>query len=407
MGNLLIMKSRLLMVLNRSSLLMSFFSSWTAWRTFKKLHPDWRQIVFYSETRQDWHHFSDLISTLNTEKQRRTIYVSSDPLDPGLQYQHSLHKSYCIEEGLFRTIFFQVLKADLLVLTVMDLGNLDLKRSLHPVHYVYLFHSPGSTHMVDFANSYDNYDSLLCVGPHHKAEIRARELQAGLEPKHLIEHGYQRLETLITKAAERNQIYQAGMQPVVVIAPTWGEDSIFNRLGQPLIQVLLDAGIKVIMRPHYHTVRQHPQLIQKLRDHFSTNPDFEFIELMGESDSLFKSHLLICDWSAMAIEYALGLEKPVLFIDLPKRVRNPDWQDLNIEPIEISIREQLGQVLSVNDIGDAATKVSELLTQPEHFREHIRDLREKLIYNLGDSIAVAVREIIRLAAEHKHTGSGA
>lgn len=385
---------------------MSFFSSWSAWRGFKKLPADWRQIVFYSETQQDWHHFSELIACLNTQHQHKTVYVSSDPDDPGLQYQNSLHKSFCIEEGLFRTIFFQVLQVDLLVLTVMDLGNLDLKRSLHPVHYVYLFHSPGSTHMVDFANSYDHYDSILCVGPHHKKEIRAREQQAGLEPKNLIEHGYQRLETLIDAARGQNQAYQSGEQPVVLIAPTWGDDSIFNQVGEPLIRGLLDAGMKVIMRPHYHTVRQHPELITALRQAYSANPDFEYIDQMGESDSLYRSHLLVCDWSAMAIEYALALEKPVLFIDLPKRVRNPDWQALAIDPIEINIREQVGQVLAVDDVSEAAIKVKELLDDPEQFRRFIRSLREQLIYNLGDSVVVAAREITALADECQGKGSG-
>jgi len=384
---------------------MGLLSSWSAWRRFKKLGHEWRRIVFYSETGQDWHHFQDLIAGLNAREQRRTVYVSSDPADPGLAYTDELHQSFCIEEGLFRTIFFQVLQVDILVLTVMDLGNLDLKRSLHPVHYVYLFHSPGSTHMVDFAGSYDNYDSILCVGPHHMAEIRARELQAGLPAKELIPHGYQRLENLIEEARSQNQEYQTGKKPVVLIAPTWGEDSILNRVGGTLIQTLLDAGMHVIMRPHYHTLRLFPDLIADLRQRFKQQPDFEFICQMGESQSLFRSDLLVCDWSAMAIEYSLALEKPVLFIDLPKRVRNPDWQALGIEPLEITIREKLGQVLDLSDIATAATVVKQLLQEPDQFREHIRQLREQLVYNLGSSVTVGVEQIARLADANKNIGS--
>ena len=63
---------------------------------------------------------------------------------------------------------------------------------------------------------------------------------------------------------------------------------------------------------------------------------------MEESDSLFESDLLICDWSAMAIEYALGLGKPVLFVDVPPRVRNPNYAELGLEPMEMRIRRELG-----------------------------------------------------------------
>ena len=69
------------------------------------------------------------------------------------------------------------------------------------MRYLYVFHSMGSTHMVDHANSYDHYDSLFCVGPHHVAEISRREQLHGLPPKHLFAHGYPRLERLVEVAA--------------------------------------------------------------------------------------------------------------------------------------------------------------------------------------------------------------
>ena len=58
---------------------------------------------------------------------------------------------------------------------MLDLNNFELKRSINPVHYVYLFHTLGSTHMVDHDNSYDHYDTILCAGPHQKKEIQIRE----------------------------------------------------------------------------------------------------------------------------------------------------------------------------------------------------------------------------------------
>ncbi len=65
----------------------------------------------------------------------------------------------------------------------------------------------------------------------------------------------------------------------------------------------------------------------------------------GETGSILRSDLLVCDWSAMALEYGMGLEKPVLFIDVPRRIRNPNWQELGIEAIENSMREQLGEIV--------------------------------------------------------------
>jgi YidC/Oxa1 family membrane protein insertase len=379
--------------------------AFSAWQAYRKLPPEWRQIVFYSESGQDWHHFEPLIEELNGPLERRVTYVTSDPRDPGLLRRHERFRALCIPEGWFLTIHFQFQKAGVVVLTMMDLGNLQLKRSINPVHYVYLFHSMGSTHMVDHANSYDAYDSLFCVGPHHVRELRRREELAGLAPRQLFEFGHPRLEALVAEAAARPPARNE--TPVVLVAPTWGEDSIFNRCGEVLLDTLLAAGYHVIMRPHYHTRRLTPQVLDALIERFSGHERFEVMERMGEMESLFRSDLLVCDWSAMAIEYALGLEKPVLFIDLPRRIRNPDWQALGIEPFESAIREQVGEILSPDRLHEAPAAIERLLDAPDAFADRMRALRGEAVFNPGNSVALGAREIARLAdARESAAGKG-
>jgi CDP-glycerol glycerophosphotransferase (TagB/SpsB family) len=378
---------------------MSLFSGWKGWRQFRKLPWDWRNIVIYSETGQDWHHFSGLIRELNENLDRKTCYVSSDARDPGLERVHDNFCSIYIPEGLFQTIFFQVNQSDLFVLTMMDLDNLQLKRSLQPVHYLYLFHSMGSTHMVDHANSFDHYESLFCAGPHQVAEIRRREELQGMPAKHIFDYGHPRLEQVIDQGRAHREQTPTADRATVLIAPTWGDDSIFNRCGQELIEVLLQAGFHVIMRPHYQSKRLTPGVIAGLRDRFLGQANFEYIDRMGETDSILRSDILICDWSAMAMEYAMGLEKPVLFIDVPRRIRNPDWQELGIEPFESSIREQVGEVLDPSALDQAPLVIERLLASPDRFRDQVRDLREESVFRLGHSLPDGAAEIARLADE--------
>lgn len=380
------------------------------WRAYRKLPPEWRQIVFYSESGQDWHHFEPLISELTGPLERRVTYVSSDPNDPGLSRDNPRFRALCIPEGWFLTLHFQFQKAGVVVLTMMDLDNLQLKRSINPVHYIYLFHSMGSTHMVDHANSYDAYDSLFCVGPHHVRELRRREALANLAPRNLFEFGHPRLEALIDEGrqwAEANpRKTRAADTPTVLVAPTWGEDSIFNRCGEALVGTLLDAGMRVIMRPHYHTRRKTPEVLDVIIERFSGREGFELIEQMGENESLFRSDLLICDWSSMAIEYALGLEKPVLFIDLPRRVRNPQWRDWDLEPLEASIREQVGRILGPDELDQAPAVIRQLLAEPDRFAEHIRSLRRDTVFNLGGCVPLGAAKIARLADERAAVAGG-
>src|SRR5512147_2569814 len=107
---------------------------------------------------------------------------------------------------------------------------------------------------------------------------------------------------------------------------------------------------------------------------------------MEESDSLFDSDLLISDWSAMAIEYALGLGKPVLFVDVPPRVQNPKYAELTLEPMEMRIRRELGRILPLDRLADAPQYVTELIRRSGDFRERSIAFREQWAFNFGRSV---------------------
>jgi YidC/Oxa1 family membrane protein insertase len=383
------------------------FPGWTGWRQFKKLPWEWRHIVIYSESGQDWHQFSGLIEELNGPLDRKTCYVTSDPGDPGLSRQHDNFRPIFIPAGWFLTIFFQVNQSDVFVLTMMDLQNLQLKRSLHPVHYIYLFHSMGSTHMVDHENSFDHYDSLFCAGPHQVREIRRREELKGLPPKHLFEYGHPRLEQVIAAATAAPSGRSPHSPPVVLVAPTWGDTSIFNTCGRELIEVLLEAGYRVIMRPHYQSNRQTPGVIAGVRDAFVAHPAFEYVDRMGETDSILRADVLVSDWSAMALEFAWGLEKPVLFIDVPRRIRNPNWHELGIEPIESAVRDQVGEIVAPQALDEAPAAIERLLADPGRFRARMREMRETMVFRLGHSVPDGAAEIARLADERAQAREGA
>jgi CDP-glycerol glycerophosphotransferase (TagB/SpsB family) len=260
-----------------------------------------------------------------------------------------------------------------------------------------VFHSMGSTHMVDHENSYDHYDSLLCVGPHHVAEIRRREQLKGLPPKQLFACGYPRLERLADLAAAHAR--EPSGPTTVLLAPTWGEQSILPVCGEPLIAALLDGGMRVILRPHYQTARLAPRLVQRLVARFGADPRFRHVDRMEESASLLESDILVCDWSAMAIEYALGLGKPVLFVDVPPRVQNPNYAELGLEPMEMRIRRELGTILPLDRLADAPRRVAELLCGAAEFRRRSAALRDEWAFNFGRSVEAGALEIARIADE--------
>ena len=54
---------------------------------------------------------------------------------------------------------------------------------------------------------------------------------------------------------------------------------------------------------------------------------------------------------ANAIDFALG--RPVLYIDTPRKINNPEYQKIDLVPLEESIRIEIGDLLAPEDIGRA------------------------------------------------------
>ena len=117
---------------------------------------------------------------------------------------------------------------------------------------------------------------------------------------------------------------------------------------------------------------------------------------MGENQSLLDSNVLITDWSGISFEYSMGLEKPVIFIDVPPRVRNPDWQELQMEPLEASIREKVGRIVALDEIHSISETINQMLSEMDQFLLNINTLRDEWVYNLGQTRSVGAREIVKL-----------
>jgi hypothetical protein len=372
--------------------------NWRSYRAFKALPRAQKRIVFYSESGQDWHHFSPVINHITHVCGEQAVYLSSDPDDPGLHQSNGHLMAFCIGSGLLRTMCFQWLDVGVMAMTMVDFGKLQLKRSVNPVTYAFMFHSLISVHMADHEDSYDSYDAILCAGPHQMREVRKREEMLGLPPKQLFAHGYHRLEQLLQDRREP-PAWHSDIDIHVLLAPSWGEQTVLNVCGMELVDILIGAGFRVTLRPHYQTRWTTPEVIDTIADKYRDHPQFNVVEQLGESDSLFDSHIMITDWSGAGMDYGLGLEKPVLYIDVPPKARNDWWPQLGIEPFESFVRDKIGTIAAPDNLGAVPEQIRTLLKNPAAFRANVAQLRDDWVFNPGHSAEAAAKAILQLAQE--------
>ena len=370
-----------------------FGLDWKELRRFDKLGDKERSIVFYAENKASMNHFRGLIESLTEEKNFEICYVTSVKNDPMLVMKNDKIKTFYIGDGTARTKFFIFLKAKILVMDMPNLDTFHIKRSkVYPVHYVYIFHSMFSVHSYLRKAAVDNYDTVFCVGEHHKNEILETERVYGLKSKKLVEYGFGRLDTLLE---EKKLFVKDGNndENLIIIAPTYGENNLLEICGVQLIDVLLKANFKILLRPHFRIFQESPELIKEILEKFQDNENFILEEGVIKSRDFHSSKCMISDWSGISLEYAFTFERPVVYIDVPKKEMNEESSKISSTPIEISIRRKIGHVINPKDLETIPEIIREIDNET---REEIRDIRSKTVYNIGKSAKVGADYIEKI-----------
>jgi YidC/Oxa1 family membrane protein insertase len=150
------------------------------------------------------------------------------------------------------------------------------------------------------------------------------------------------------------------------------------------------------------SVKSSPKKIKSIERKFSSNNNFSLEIDFPNFDSFLVSDVMISDWSGIALEFAFVIEKPVLYIDVPKKIHNPDFHDIPEIPIEISIRDKIGKIILPSNIDQIPTEIENLKEKSSEIKEVIRTIRNGKIFNVGNSEKSAAKSVIELLNKSKN-----
>ena len=376
---------------------------------FNELDIDERSIVFYSESSVILYPYVEEIIQELQNRDQKICYLTSRKDDPILQNKNeNIRVFYIGDSEIEKMNFFLKLKAGVLIMTMPDLGSYHIKRSKEfPVHYVYTFHSMNSTHMEFQKTAFDQFDSIFCVGSFQIQELRATEKLYNLKQKNLVECGYGLLDKLIklkSSFAEKGNLLKNNKKNIL-IAPSWGKHNLLESMGAELVKILLDGGYHVTVRPHPMTVKKSPKIIKQILEKFEKNPDFLLDTNTSSFEQLFSSYALITDWSGIGYEYAFVCERPVIYVDVPKKAHNKEYEKIGLVPFEINIRNQIGEIIAIQNIETIPERIEFLYSNDNNFENKIQKIRNDSIFNIGESGKVTANEIIRIIGEKRKQNS--
>lgn len=376
-----------------------------------------KHLVFYSESSGFYKYFQGIIEYILNNSKITIHYITSDPEDQifAISEKQPRIKAYYIAEKRLITLMMKM-DADMVVMTMPDLENFHIKRSYvrKDIEYVFIPHSMCSLNLTMRKGSMDHYDTLFSSGIHQTEEALKTEEAYGLKKRRIVEWGYCLLDQMRSEyaelkgkakraeaEAERAEDFNENESNVksILIAPSWQNGNIIDSCLEDMLESLKGKGYHVTVRPHPQHVRHQPEKMQQLKERYAADDDIEIQTDFSSNDTVFLADMMITDWSGIAYEYSFTTYKPVIFVDTPLKIMNPEYQKIDTEPFNIWIRERLGSVVPVEDAAHTDRYVADILNHIEDYRSDIEFLARTYVYNLDNSAEVGAKYIIERLKE--------
>lgn len=364
-----------------------------------------KQIVFYSERNGFYKYYRNIIEYINKKTDIDIHYITSDPRDEVFSIKRNHFHTYYVGDNKFIVLMMKI-ESDIMVMTTPDLQNYQLKRSYvdKNIEYVYVPHDVNSSNLTFRKNALDHFDTIFTSGPLNMAEIKEREDKTDIKKKNLVKWGSSVIDNMkssyekIIEEDSENTLTDKGKKSVILVAPSWQNDNIMDSCIESILDSIDTELFDVIVRPHPQYVRHFESRIDALAAKYEGRP-ITFQKDFSSNKTVYTADMLITDWSSIAYEYAFSTLKPVLFINTPIKIVNPDYRELESVPIDIEARNRVGISLELSEISKIDEAAKRLMSEERFTTAQMAALRDHYIYNVGRSGEVGGKYLINRIIE--------
>ena len=353
-----------------------------------------KKLVFYSEGSGFYKYYKGTIEYLLEHTNITIHYITSDYNDRifELAGKNDKIRAYYIGEKKLITLMMKM-DADIVVMTTPDLETYHIKRSYvrKDIEYIFVMHDMGSFNLTNRNGAVDHFDTVFCTGKHQKEEVEKIEIAKNLPKKTTVEAGYDLLDDMI-KDYESNKTVTE--RPVILIGPSWQVDSIMDSCIDDILEGFKNSEFDVIVRPHPQYVRHKAEKCEALKEKYKEYSNISVQTDFSSNSTVFDAAILVTDWSGICFEYAYTTKRPVIFIDTPMKVMNPEYKMIDTVPINIMLRNEIGKSIAMEDAKSTIDVAREMIANADSYSDKIEAFRNEFVYNLGHSAEISAKYII-------------
>lgn len=349
-------------------------------------------LVIYSEGNTYWTTFQPILQELEKRK-INTIFLTSSIDDPVFKENYCYINSQYIGMGNKAYATLNFLEADILVSTTPGLDVLQIKRSKGVKNYIYIMHSFVGIGKYQLY-SFDYFDYILCSGQYQIDQLRMLENVRGTKPKTLLKSGCSYADILIERL-KKNTVTE-NQKPIILIAPTWGNNSLFNYISEEDILRIVHLDCEIIIRPHPQMKIATPEILDKfqslLKDYSNIRWDFSHDNFL----SLYQCDLLISDLSGIIYDAVFVFEKPIIALYDEININGIEQYDLPQPIWDLKFFADMGTLIHINEVASLPGIIEKNLDSSSLSESKIRFFKKEGFYNEGQSSSKIVQQLINI-----------
>lgn len=355
--------------------------------------------VIFSDSKRYWNVFEPICREFD-KRGVDIVYMTASPDDPGLECNLPHVESKFIGEGNKAFAKLNFLNASIVLSTTPGLDVYQWKRSRDVSCYIHILHAAGE--VVEYRMfGLDYYDAVLLAGDFQKEQIRKLEQMRNLPAKELVDGGIPYMDKMVERLKASGPAKDH--ERCVLLAPSWGPSSIFNKIGGDIIGKLLETGYHVIVRPHPQSFTSEKELMDKLMNEYPESDKLEWNRDVDNFEVLKRSDILISDFSGVTFDFALVYDKPIIYTDTEFDTAPYDAWWLDEELWTLRVLPKLGAKLTKDNMDTLKTMIDECIASPEYAAGR-DDVRSQCWNCYGEGTKVTVDYLLKKYEEV--TGKG-
>lgn len=346
--------------------------------------------VIFSDDKRYWSVFEPICR----EFDRRGIdmvYMTASPDDPALQNPYEHIKGEFIGKNNRAFAKMNFLNAGIVLSTTPGLEVYQWKRSKNVQYYVHMQHAANDISGYRMFGV-DYFDAVMLSGEYQVQEVRDLEKIRGLPEKDLIKIGIPYMDEM----AKRLQAAEPGegkQERAVLLAPSWGKSSIFQKYGGKIIEVLLKTGYHIIVRPHPQSFTSEKETIEKIMQDYPASDQLEWNRDNDNFEVLKRADILISDFSGIIFDFSLVYDKPVIYADTEFDNSPYDAWWLDTPYWTFTALPRIGQKLTMDNLDSLKSMIDECIQNPKYAQGR-REAREETWEHRGEGTKRAVEYLL-------------